>query len=377
MELFSEIDFPRQQLERHFYISGKSGTGKSTLLLNIALALIRDGQGLCLVDPHGELAEQLLDRIPPPLTDRIIYLDVSDEARAVGFDPLAQPAHHLLSAMKDIWAESWGPRLEWLLFNALALAVEQRLSFSDIPRLFYDRGFREAHTARLRDPALRAFWLREFPAYNARYREEAMGPILNKLGQFLASPAIRRAILQRKPKLDIPRALRERQAIVANLAKGRIGQEPASLLGSLLVSQIAATAFRGAAAPFYLIVDEFQSFGTESFATILSEARKFNLRLVIAHQFAAQLRPSVLQAILGNAGVLAAFRLGARDAEALAPEFHPLAPSAFTDLFPHSCWLKSFEDLEHRRLSTLPAPPSLDRLETMRARSRRLWSRKV
>jgi DNA helicase HerA-like ATPase len=386
------VEFTPEERARHIYIVGRSGSGKSSLIFNLALEDVEAGRGVVFIDPHGDEAKRLLDAIPTRRTEDVCYIDVSDDRYAVGFNPLAGiPGHlsalsaaNITGALKDIWSDSWGPRLEWFLNRGLALLAEKGdATLADLPPLFFDRKHRERFTKRITDSSVRDFWSREFPSYNDRYREDAQGPIPNKVGQLLASPQLRAILCQKNPKLDVAKAIERNQIIVLNLAKGRIGDEPANLLGSLFVSHLKSVAMARAAideaerTPVGLFVDEFQSFGTLAFAQLLSEARKYRLQLVIAHQFTAQLGEKVRASILGNAGTLVVFRVGPEDAELLHREFDPLGSTELLDQKPFRAWVKRGVYLYHCLVKT--HPPRLSRTHRFRkvqAASRRRFARK-
>src|SRR6202521_6165517 len=266
------VGLSRQERERHVYIVGKSGSGKSTVLFNLAMHDIMAGEGVAVVDPHGDLAEAVADCIPPDRTHEVCYLDTPDIERPVGFNPLAKipPERHALaasgivSAFKHLWGDSWGPRLEHFLFHGVAaLLAAPRVTLIDLPRLYTDEKFRAPIVARVRDPIVARFWREEYPHYDERYRAEAAAPILNKAGQFAASPAIRAILGQVSPKFDLSYSMNHRRILIANLAKGQIGEQAANLLGSLLVSHLQLVAMRRSElaaherTPFFVHVDEF------------------------------------------------------------------------------------------------------------------------
>jgi hypothetical protein len=383
------VHFSREERARHVYVVGKSGSGKSTLLFNLAMLDIVAGEGVAIIDPHGDLAEMVADCTPPDRTHEICYLDVTDMDRPVGFNPLAfiAPARQALaasgvvSAFKHLWADSWGPRLEhWLFQGVASLIATQRSTLIDLPRLYTDDDFRERVVRRLTDPITLRFWRDEFASYDQRFRADAAAPILNKVGQFAASPNLRAILGQVAPKFDLAYAMNNGRILIANLARGQIGEQAANLLGSLLVSHLQLVAMERSALPpeerrpFYVHVDEFQAFGTDTFASLLSEARKFATHFCLVNQFTDQLQPSVRSALLGNAGSLVVFRVGSADAELLAPEFYPVHPDNISDQPPFWAWLK--RTLDHERIRSSPplfAPGG--RLEIVRRQSRRHFGR--
>jgi len=321
---------------QHLYVVGKTGLGKTTLLRNLILQDLANGSGVGLLDPHGDLAEEILDSIPRSRTEEVVYFNPGDLAYPVGLNLLARvpkDEEHLavsgiVSAMKGLWGDSWGPRLEYILSHALsALQDVGSVSILALPRLLTDERFRERVTRRIRDPVPRAFFEREYASWDHRFRNEAIAPILNKVGRLLSSAPLRNILAQVEARFDFDFTLNRGRIFIANLSKGALGEDKANLLGSLLTSQFALAALRRARlpeadrTPFYLYVDEFQSFTTDAFLSILAEARKYGLALTLAHQYLDQLAPEMQRAIFGNVGSLLAFRVGERDAELLEAEF--------------------------------------------------------
>jgi energy-coupling factor transporter ATP-binding protein EcfA2 len=362
------VHFSRAERERHLYIVGKSGSGKSTLMFNLAMADIMAGEGVAVIDPHGDLALDILDAIPRSRINDVCYLDATDTERPVGFNPATKIAPErralatagIVSAFKHLWADSWGPRLEHFLFHGVAALVSRRhATLIDLPRIYTDHLYRSGVLKSVTDPETRRFWFEEFPSYSPSFRSEATAPILNKAGQIAASPQLRLILGQLDPRLDLSFTMDKRRILIANLAKGTIGEQAANLLGSLLVSHLQLVAMeRGARlpherVPFFVHVDEFQTFSSDAFATLLSEARKFALHFCLVNQFTDQLAHSVRSAVLGNAGTLIAFRVGSRDAELLAHEFHPMEPGALTDLLPFTAWLRR-SDAGRDRIDAAP-----------------------
>lgn len=323
----------------HQYIVGQTGTGKSTLMLNMIRQDIRAGRGFCLIDPHGDLAETIAEIA----AERAIYWEAADPLSPYGYNPLTYvAAEHrplvassLIDALKKQWADAWGPRMEHLLrYALLALLERPDATLDDIMPLFLDKEFRRQVVSNVTDEAVRRFWTTEFPKMNYKTTLDGVAPIANKLGAFLAHPVVRRSICEPPDPLRFRRIMDEGQMLIVNLAKGRLGAGTANLLGGLIVSVIAAAALSRQAAPqskrrpFYLYIDEFHSFTTEAFADMLSELRKYGLGLILAHQHASQLGQGVLDAILGNVGTWAVFRVGATDATILAKQLAADTPQS-------------------------------------------------
>ncbi len=384
------LQFSRQERERHLYIVGKSGSGKSTFLFNLAMGDIVDGHGVAVIDPHGDLALDILDAIPRSRINDVCYLDATDSERPVGFNPATRIAPErralatagIVSAFKHLWADSWGPRLEHFLFHGVAALLARRhATLIDLPRLYTDELFRSRVLENVRDPETRRFWYEEYPDYSPSFRSEAAAPILNKAGQFAASPQLRLILGQLDPRLDLSFTMNSRRILIANLAKGTIGEQASNLLGSLLVSHLQLIAMeRGALpphqrVPFFVHVDEFQTFSSDAFATLLSEARKFATHFCLVNQFTDQLPHSVRSAVLGNAGSLIAFRVGSRDAELLAPEFHPMEPGALTDLSPFTAWLRRSDAGRDMITAEPKLYPPTGVADTIREQSRQRFGR--
>lgn len=345
---------------QHIYVIGKTGSGKTTLLRNMIVQHIALGHGVGLIDPHGDLAEELLHHIPPWRTDHLVYFNPSDLEFPVGLNLLANVApddRHLVAsgivvAFKNIWSDSWGPRLEYILYNAVAALLEcSNTSLLGVNRMLTDETYRAWIIRQVQDPFIRAFWEEEYAAYDPRFQREAIAPIQNKIGQFLLNPVIRNILGQVKTKVSVPFVMDNKRLFIANLSKGQMGHDKANLIGLLLVTQFQLAAMARANRPeserpdFSLFIDEFQNFSTDAFASVLAEARKYRLSLTLSHQYIDQLSRPVRQAVFGNVGTLIAFRIGYADAEIMEKEFGKTIPaSALSDLDRFEAVVKLLED---------------------------------
>ena len=332
----------RKDRRQHMYILGKSGTGKSVLLSNLIVQNIENGEGVCVVDPHGETVEEILHLIPDHRVKDVIYFNPADVDFHIGFNviQLDDPkykhlvASGLMGIFTKIWANAWSSRMEYILNNAiLALLDTPGTTLLGIPRLLVDKDYRQMIIGNLKDPVVKAFWIHEYEQWREQFRNEAIAPIQNKVGQFLSTSIIRNVVGQPKSTIDIFKIMNEGKIFLVNVSKGRIGEDNSALLGGMIITKIQLAAMERVRIPeeerkdFYLYVDEFQNFATESFANILSEARKYRLNLTVAHQYTAQLREgvstSVRDAVFGNVGTMIIFRVGGEDAEFLEKEFEP------------------------------------------------------
>jgi hypothetical protein len=321
---------------QHLYVIGKTGTGKTTLLRNLICQDIERGRGVGIIDPHGDLAEELLDFVPKWRADDVLYFNPADSDFPVGFN-LLRPTHGerkhlessgLVSAFKHIWRDSWGPRLEYILYAAVAALMEcENVSLLGVPRMLTDARYRNWVVKQVKDPIVRYFWEREFEQFDRRFLAEMIAPIQNKVGQLLMAAPLRNVFGQIRSKID-PRFIMDNKRIfIANLSKGRLGEDKANLLGSLLVIKFQTAAMERSDIPegerndFYFFIDEFHNFSTDSFASILSEARKYRLNLTLSHQYLGQMSCEVKDAVFGNVGSIISFRIGICDAEIMANEF--------------------------------------------------------
>ncbi|MBI1805641.1 MAG: type IV secretion system DNA-binding domain-containing protein [Ignavibacteria bacterium] len=350
----------RKNRRGHIYVIGKSGTGKSSLMGNMVISDMEQGYGLALIDPHGDLAEAVLTYVPEKRLADVIYFNPADVACPIAFNPLKNVAPDqrylvasgLISVFKKIWAEFWGPRLEHILrFSLLTLLEYPQSTLLDLPRLLTDAQFRKEVVSGVTQREVQEFWSNEFDRYSAYFRSEAVAPILNKMGQFLTSLPLRNIVGQRQTSFTMREAMDSGKILIANVSKGRIGEDTSSLLGAMLVTEIQLAALSRADTeehqrrPFYLYIDEVHNFLTTSVADMLSESRKFNLSITCANQFTNQLDDDVRSAILGNVGTIISFRVGPEDAELLAKEFSPVfTESDILNLPNHSIYLKLMID---------------------------------
>ena len=325
---------------RHMYIIGKTGMGKSELQKNIAIQDIQAGRGIAMVDAHGEVTDALLDYIPKERINDVIYINPADVDFPIAFNVMEQAGddkRHLIAdgvmgVFKKVWEDTWSARMEYILHNTiLALLETDDATLLGINRMYSDKDYRARVIEQVTDPVVKAFWTQEFAKYTERFAAEATPAIQNKVGQFISSLLIRNIIGQTKSTFDFRQAMDEEKIILVNLSKGKVGEEASRLIGSMIITKLQLAAMSRANIPeherkdFTLMVDEFQNFATASFASILSEARKYHLSLVVAHQYITQMEEEVRDAVFGNVGTIVTFRVGAEDAEFLekwyAPDF--------------------------------------------------------
>ncbi len=345
---------------QHIYVIGKSGTGKSTLLENMAISDIKRGNGICVIDPHGDIAEDIIKYVPDLRRQDLIYFNATDQENPIAFNPLKgiHPKYHhlvasgLISTFKKIWYESWGPRMEYILrFTLLTLLYMPDATLLDIQPLLTDKEVRAEVMTYVKDDSIISFWQNEFEKFSPTLRAEAISPILNKTGLFITSTPLRNIVGQKTSSFRLQQVLNAGKILVVNLSKGQIGEDASSLLGAMLVNSIQLAALYRAAIPeqdrkpFYLYIDECHSFVTLSFATILSEARKYGLSLFLAHQYIEQMDERIRAAIFGNIGTIISFRVGAGDAEHLEKEFYPVfTKTDFVNLPRYTMYLKLMID---------------------------------
>jgi hypothetical protein len=323
----------------HLYAIGRTGAGKSTLLETLALGDMGAGRGFALIDPHGDLAERLVRQVPESRKDDLLYLNVPDPSQPYGYNPLRRvrkdkiplAASGLLQALKKLWQEAWGVRMEHVLRNALFALLEYGdATLPDVLRMLSDKEFRKEVLSKVENQQVGDFWIKEFPKYSVPYQKDAIAPIQNKIGAFLADPRLSRLLTAPPIDLRLRKLMDEGEILIVNLSKGQLGEDSANLLGALLVATISFAAFSRAEIPesdrrpFFLYIDEFQNFTTLAVANMVSELRKYRVGLVLAHQHLHQLEPDVRHAVLANVGTLIAFRLGPEDAPLFAREFAPV-----------------------------------------------------
>ncbi len=375
----------RDDRRRHFYVIGKTGMGKTALLQNMMVQDIQNGEGFGFVDPHGEAAEELLDFIPPERINDVVYFNPADVSHAIGFNVLEhvdEDKRHLVASglmgiFKKIWPDVWSARMEYILNNTiLALLEYPNSTMLGINRMMADKNYRKDVIKKVSDPMVKSFWKNEFGRYSEQFAVEATAAIQNKVGQFLSAPLIRNIVGQVKSTIDMREIMDEGKILILNLSKGKIGEDNAKLLGGLMVTKLQLAAMSRVDIPederrdFFLYIDEFQNFASKSFVTILSEARKYRLALILAHQYISQLEEdekvghSMRNAVFGNVGTIVSFRVGAEDGEALEKEFAPdIYPEDFINLPKYNVYVKLMIDgVSGKPFSaeTLPPPEPRD-----------------
>lgn len=344
----------------HLYVIGKTGTGKTTLLRNLIIQDIEAGRGVGVIDPHGDLAHDLLDYIPRHRTEDVVFFNPADMEYPIGFNLVGSvppDSRHLVasgivSVFKSIWSDSWGARLEYILYAAVAALLDcENVSLLGVQKMLADARYRAWVVKQIKDPVVRSFWVNEFANYDKRFLQEAIAPIQNKVGQMLMSPHLRNILGQARSRIDARFMMDHGRIFIADMSKGKLGADKSNLMGALLVTQFQLAAMSRADVPeserkdFFLYVDEFQSFASESFVSILSEARKYRLCLTLSHQYIAQVRPEIQAAVFGNVGSLISFRVGQQDADVLEREFgNSLISRQFVELGNHEVCAKILSD---------------------------------
>src|ERR1700690_3605091 len=345
---------------RHMYLIGKTGMGKTTLMENMVIQDIRNGHGVAFLDPHGDSIQRILNSIPNSRVNDVIYFNPADLDYPVAFNILESVdpkykhlvASGLMGIFTKIWANAWSARMEYILNNCiLALLDTPGTTLLGIPRMLVDKDYRQKIISNLKDPVIKAFWVHEYEAWQDKFRNEAIAPIQNKVGQFLSTSIIRNVVGQSKSTINIFDIMNDGKIFLVNVSKGRIGEDNSGLLGGMIITKIQLAAMERVRIPeehrkdFYLYVDEFQNFVTDAFAGILSEARKYRLNLTVAHQYTAQLvvdkSSAVRDAVFGNVGTMIIFRVGADDADFLEKEFDPeFTPGDLVNLPNYKIYLK-------------------------------------
>ena len=381
------VPFGLRQGERsqHLYVIGQTGTGKSTLLKNLILQDIEAGRGVALIDPHGDLSREIIDHIPKFRTNDVIYFDPTDA------DPIPLglfrssndwflAASGVVSAFHHIWDDSWGARMHYILTGTVAALLQvQNSSMLGISRMLYDARYRDWVIRHIHDPIIATFWTREFPEMQRSFRGEATSPIQNKVGLIFFSPHLRRVLGQAVAKVDFRKMMDRKQIFIANLAKGNLGETSVKLLGALLISAFELAALSrvdtNVRPPYHLYCDEFQNYATNSFASVLSESRKYGLHFTLAHQYIEQLGKELSDAVFGNVGSLVAFRVGESDAKVLEQQFgEKYRASQFTGLGNFEVCAKILSADPFFGKTLPPAPRYKGRTDEVKRQSRKRYA---
>jgi len=324
---------------KHIYIVGKTGMGKTNLLETMAISDIQSGKGVCILDPHGEFAEKMLDYVPRSRINDVFYFNPADLDYPVSFNLFEKVEPHyqhlvasgIMEVFKRIWKDiSWGPRLEYILRNCILTLLEHpQTTLLDVQKLLVNEDYRKRLVSKIKDPVLKNFWQNEFENYPDRFQKEAISPIQNKVGQFTATLLIRNIVGQTKTSFNLREVMDKEKVLIVNLSKGKTGEDNSQLLGAMMITKLYLAAMSRVDVPeekrkdFFLYCDEFQNFATDSFSSILSEARKYRLNLVIAHQYIDQLTEKLKDSVFGNVGTIISFRVGPEDSKYLEGEFNP------------------------------------------------------
>ncbi len=373
---------------RHIYVVGKTGVGKSTLLENMAIADIEAGRGIAFLDPHGESAEKLLDFVPEERLDDVIYFDPSDMEYPIAFNPMEQVgtefrhlvASGIMGVFKKIWVDAWSARMEYILNNTLLALLElPNSTLLGVLRMFAEPPYRKKIVDNLQDPVIKAFWQNEFARYSQKLETEALAAIQNKVGQFVSNPLIRNILGQSRSTINMRDIMDTGKIFIVNLSKGKMGEDNSALLGAMIISRLQLAAMSRVDIPedkrrdFFMYVDEFQNFATDSFASILSEARKYHLSLTLAHQYIGQLvtndgNTKVRDAVFGNVGTIITFRVGAADGEFLEKEFMPeFLQNDLVNLAKANIYIKLMIDgVSSKPFSATTLPPHIQPLQSYR-----------
>ena len=377
-----EVTFGIKAIDRrrHIWAIGKTGTGKSTLIANMAIDDLKKDRGMAIIDPHGDLCDIILQYVPSHRINDVIYFNPADKEYTVSINPLEHkdPSERelvvsgIVSIFNKLYGHSWGPRLEYILRNALlTLAEVEDTTLADVLKILSDRKYRDHIVGRINDEVMKSFWLDEFNQMPDKLRQESISPIQNKIGQFVASPSIRSVIANPHSSIDLDDIMNSGKILIVNLSQGRLGEDNAALMGAMLITKLQLSAMRRVELPeekrkdFYLYVDEFQNFATTSFIKILSEARKYRLNLTMANQYMAQVPEEISKAILGNVGSIISFTIGADDAAFIKREFSEVfSENDLVELSNYQIALKLMIDAHSSRpflAQTLPLPVSRNR----------------
>ncbi|OGY81433.1 MAG: hypothetical protein A3F54_01970 [Candidatus Kerfeldbacteria bacterium RIFCSPHIGHO2_12_FULL_48_17] len=333
-----EFGIKREDRRRHLYVVGKSGSGKSKLLEKLIIDDIKAGKGVGVIDPHGDLVQAVLHEIPPERYEDVVYFSPSDLDFPIAFNPVSnverefkqQITQGLIEIFEKFFGADWSPKIEHVFrFTILALLDYPKATMMGMQKMLTDREYRQKVINEIQDHVVKKFWANEFSGWSEKFDNEAIVPLVNKIGQFLSNEMVRNIVSQAKNKVDFDDIMNNEKILLVELSKGKLGEENSSLLGSLLITKIEQTGMKRAfleqskRKDFYLYVDEFQNFATQTFDNILSEARKYRLDLTISHQYLGQLLPSTKQTVFGNVGSIVTLRMGADDAEYISKEFAP------------------------------------------------------
>lgn len=348
--------FKREDRRRHLYCIGKSGSGKSKLLELLIRSDLQQGHGVAVIDPHGDLAEEILTFVPKERVNDVLYFNIQDDQYPIAFNPLANITpenkhiiiHSFISIFQKLFSTLWLPGMEHVLRYALLSVLDlSQPTVNDVQKMLTDKSFRQDMLGKIQEPSIRNFWANEFLQLQEKHGHKTVTPLVNKLGEFTLNPLVQRIVGQKKCNIDFETILNQNKILIVNLAKGKIGESNCALLGSMLVTKIQETALARVKLPenerkdFYLYIDEFQNFASNAFTVILSEARKYRLNLIIAHQYLSQLSPEVRNAAFGNVGSMISFRVGPDDAIAMATEFTPtFIPEDIVNLSIRDTYLK-------------------------------------